>query len=194
MIREIVPPQLPVPDITAGDLMGLLRFVLRRMWWELRATHSADESINPALSLRVQSALRGVSTTGFPITNEADLAAMLAATEADLRELTTVPTALLRRVYSHGAVSARCHAPLDERAIYHQQQAAALRTMQDLQRPRVSPAELVQRFAAAGVTIRAVGAELHVSPSGMLTPGDRELLRQFKAEIIAVLAVPADIV
>ena len=67
--------------------------------------------------------------------------------------------------------------------------------MQAATRPRVTPAELVQSFAARGVTI-AAGPEgdLHVSPADMLTAGDREVLTACKPGILAALATPATVV
>lgn len=69
--------------------------------------------------------------------------------------------------------------------------ADAHRAMQAGPRPRVTPAELVQSFAARGVTITTgPKGTLRVSPAEMLTPADLEVLMACKPGILAVLARP----
>jgi len=119
----------------------------------------------------------------------------LAALDADLQELLAASDDVLRRMVQHEATSARCVNPATERmlAAYRtttmQQQNAALT------RPRVTPAELVQQFAARGVTVAAgVDGNLHVTPADMLTPADREVLTACKPGILAALAAPATVI
>ena len=62
-------------------------------------------------------------------------------------------------------------------------------------RPRMTPVELVQQFATRGITVAAgLDGNLHVTPAGQLTPGDREVLATYKPAILAVLAAPAAVI
>ncbi len=64
--------------------------------------------------------------------------------------------------------------------------------MQAATRPRITPAELVQQFAARGITMAAgLDERLHVTPADQLTPADLEVLTTHKPAILAALAAPA---
>jgi hypothetical protein len=52
----------------------------------------------------------------------------------------------------------------------------------------LSPAEVVRSASAAGLTLRADGADLVVRPAGKLTPELRALLIALKPELLAYLA------
>ena len=108
--------------------------------------------------------------------------------EADLRELLACPEEALLRMVRMEADSLRCAPPS---FIAHQRVVAVSeehRRTQEGMRPRVSPGELVGQFAARGVSIRAVGADLHVTPADGLSEADRDVLRTYKAGIVAALA------
>ena len=72
--------------------------------------------------------------------------------------------------------------------------AEMAQNMSAIGRPRVSPAELVQQFAARGVVIQAKGGDLHVTPADALTDADRAVLAENKASILAALNRPAAII
>lgn len=59
----------------------------------------------------------------------------------------------------------------------------------------MTPAELVQQFAARGITV-AIGPDerLRVTPADQLTPADLGLLTSHKQAILAVLAAPAAVI
>jgi hypothetical protein len=62
----------------------------------------------------------------------------------------------------------------------------------DSLRPRMTPAELVQRFEARGIAVVAgLDGRLHVAPADQLTPADLEVLTTYKPAILAALAAPA---
>jgi hypothetical protein len=52
----------------------------------------------------------------------------------------------------------------------------------------VTPALLVETLRARGVVLRAVGDRLRVRPATAVTPDELEALRQFKPEVMALLA------
>ena len=85
------------------------------------------------------------------------------------------------------STSARCIGPDNGRA------AVEALAQQNALRPRVSPGELIQNFAARGIMIRDVDGALHVQPADRLTEADRAVLLENKPGILVALARPGAI-
>lgn len=165
------------PPMTLDELH---KAVQRRIAAAMGRQHGTDYQ---PLAVRLTNAKRGAPGIS------------LAALDVDLQELLTAPDDVLRRMVQQEAASARCVNPATERMLAGYRATAMQQQMQNATRPRVTPAELVQRLAARGVTITAgVDGNLHVSPADMLTPADREVLTACKPGILAALATPVAVI
>src|SRR5262245_16678586 len=57
--------------------------------------------------------------------------------------------------------------------------------------PATAPRDLLADLARRGFTVRAVAGSISVIPASRLTPGDREAIRERRAELLAILS-PAE--
>ena len=186
--------QLPAPEFAPGDLDGLVRFVRKRIAWELRFQHDDRPHIFPLLGDRLVRVREGVTMAGRPVPSQAGIEAQFRDFEADLRELTTAPTETLAAMVRLGATSARCRPHGSE--VRDAADAAGLARAAALAglMPRVQPGELVARFAARGVVVQAIDGSLHVTPADALTAADLDVLRAHKPAILEALDRPAAVV
>lgn len=100
----------------------------------------------------------------------------------DLLAIADAPVETLKRMATMLAVTVACMPPTTPHAVAFEALAVA-----NAMRPRPSAAELLRRFAAQGVTITALGDNLHVQPGDRLTEDDRALLRSQKPALLQEL-------
>lgn len=173
-----------VLEIAPGDLDGLHRAVQRRIGAEL-FLHVSDLAYRP-LEARLRAVQAGLSSF--------DPAADRAAMESDLRELLTVPTETLRRMVQNEALNAKCVPKAFAQSQALMQVAEHHRNLQEISRPKLSPADLIGHFATRGVMIRAKNGNLHVSPAAALSEADRALLLANKPAILEALSAAVAVI
>ena len=175
----------PPPGTSTDELCRLVR---KRISWELNCSNDDRPAVYHLLLERQNRVAMGLDMLNRPHITPAALQALRDKFESDLRGILATDTATLRRMVMNSATSVACQSHIGE---VQRERDAALAARNAQAMPRVQPAEIVQRFAARGMLVRAEDGNLHVTPAHALTAADRDMLRANKAAILDALAQPA---